>query len=552
MKLLLAALLSTTAFSLQTTVALAAPLLDVTPASETSILAEKESFRNESTSLVSTKCVSPVCCFEKVVTCCPFCLAVTNLSSQLSHHLQLAATPFDDDRALSKCRSNEQFFKLDLTTDNYGFETRWVLKTASDTPIMRGPPSGTNYASNTRYLEGICLPVGESYKFVIIDSFKDGICCDWGSGSYAGYVNGVKKMSSPRNAIAWGKRVHRFTIVSPPPTSNPITPLPTTKPTIKAFTSKAPTVSPSKRLSSSTELKKSSCSSSERRVKVELLTDKHGEDTSWEVINAQGKTLVESNKVYAAYEFDVSEFCLAKGSSYEFVLHDVWGDGMCCTSGQGHFKVYIEDGNSWKEIIAGGAFKKKELRLGINLKQHEMTERDHEWLDSHNTRRKEWHTAHGKSYVPLQWSEALKEDAQEWAEKLLDSCGKGMWHDPNNSDYGENVAGNSGSGSWGALRTTEQVLTRFVEYEADDNWPKNSHLTQVLWRSSKYVGCAEASKPYGNNNKGLCHSQVCRYARTGNCNMSQYKDDNSNDWWLEPMLLDESACGSQCPRDGCY
>ena len=41
--------------------------------------------------------------------------------------------------------------------------------------------------------------------------------------------------------------------------------------------------------------------------------------------------------------------------------------------------------------------------------------------------------------VPLKWSEGLKHDAKIWAEKLLDSCGKGMWHDPQNSDYGKIV-----------------------------------------------------------------------------------------------------------------
>ena len=115
--------------------------------------------------------------------------------------------------------------------------------------------------------------------------------------------------------------------------------------------------------------------------------------------------------------------------------------------------------------------------------------------------------------VPLQWSEALKDDAKVWAEKLLDSCGQGMYHDPDNYHYGENVAGNSGSGGWGDLRSPDAILTRFVENEAEKPWPKNSHLTQVLWRSTKYVGCAEASKPYGNN--GMCHTQVCRYSRSG-------------------------------------
>lgn len=47
------------------------------------------------------------------------------------------------------------------------------------------------------------------------------------------------------------------------------------------------------------------------------------------------------------------------------------------------------------------------------------------------------------------------------------------------TEWGENLAANSGTGTWGALRTTEQVVARFVEREADWDYPDNSHLTQV-------------------------------------------------------------------------
>ena len=36
----------------------------------------------------------------------------------------------------------------------------------------------------------------------------------------------------------------------------------------------------------------------------------------------------------------------------------------------------------------------------------------------------------------------------------------------------------------------------------------------------------------------------------GNCNMDQYKT-NKKDWWLTPMLMDDSPCGPTCPPDGC-
>ena len=82
-----------------------------------------------------------------------------------------------------------------------------------------------------------------------------------------------------------------------------------------------------------------------------------------------------------------------------------------------------------------------------------------------------------------------------------------------NNVHGENLAANYGSGSWAAVRSADTILSRWVESEADDPYPANGHLTQVLWRPSKYVGCAEASKP--RNGGGMCHAQVCRYARPG-------------------------------------
>lgn len=150
--------------------------------------------------------------------------------------------------------------------------------------------------------------------------------------------------------------------------------------------------------------------------------------------------------------------------------------------------------------------------------------RDEEWLDSHNSRRRQWHEDNGKGYVPLQWSSALKADAQVWAQYLLDT--NQFEHDPTKGPYGENIAMNSGSV---IQPTTENVLSRWVEDEADDDYPENGHLTQVLWRATKWVGCADARS-------GDRHVQVCRYARPGNCNMNDY------DTWLEPMLADWSPC----------
>eukprot|EP00584_Thalassiosira_punctigera_P019946 CAMPEP_0172571812 /NCGR_PEP_ID=MMETSP1067-20121228/132666_1 /TAXON_ID=265564 ORGANISM="Thalassiosira punctigera, Strain Tpunct2005C2" /NCGR_SAMPLE_ID=MMETSP1067 /ASSEMBLY_ACC=CAM_ASM_000444 /LENGTH=387 /DNA_ID=CAMNT_0013364225 /DNA_START=182 /DNA_END=1345 /DNA_ORIENTATION=- len=309
-------------------------------------------------------------------------------------------------RAISskKCENNEQHFKLDLSTDGYGFENSWkLLKNTKNGPkeLYSGPPGDKKYDKEERYVGVYCLSPG-TYKFVIYDIFKDGMCCSFGQGKYSGYVGNTKVFSSPDGDADWEKRGHQFNISS--------------------------------------------------------------------------------------------------GSKNELPF---------------------------------------DPKIGMGL-----ASRDQEWLDSHNTRRKRWHGRYGKSYVPLKWSQALSEESKRYAKKLAKDCS--LKHDPNTS-YGENIALNYGSGSFAKMRPTDNILTRFVENEADDEYPANGHLTQVLWRATKYVGCGDASWPY---NGGTCHAQVCRYSRPGNCNMNSFKS-NKNDWWLTPMLMTESPCDRECSPDGC-
>ena len=96
---------------------------------------------------------------------------------------------------------------------------------------------------------------------------------------------------------------------------------------------------------------------------------------------------------------------------------------QCCTHGQGYYKFsLLEDDGSWNTIISGGTKKTKEETHVINLEPQTMTKRDQEWLDSHNIRRKEWHEDYDTTYVPLKWSNGLKDSSMEWATKMLDRC----------------------------------------------------------------------------------------------------------------------------------
>lgn len=72
---------------------------------------------------------------------------------------------------------------LDITTDNYASETTWEVRNSLGVLISNG---GAAYANATTYQETISIPAfDECYTFTILDSYGDGICCGFGSGSYS-------------------------------------------------------------------------------------------------------------------------------------------------------------------------------------------------------------------------------------------------------------------------------------------------------------------------------------------------------------------------------
>lgn len=68
-----------------------------------------------------------------------------------------------------------------LNTDDYGDETSWDVKDANDVVIA----SGGNYPNETTINQTIDLPADGCYTFTINDDAADGICCDYGFGSYS-------------------------------------------------------------------------------------------------------------------------------------------------------------------------------------------------------------------------------------------------------------------------------------------------------------------------------------------------------------------------------
>jgi len=178
-----------------------------------------------------------------------------------------------------------------------------------------------------------------------------------------------------------------------------------------------------------------------------------------------------------------------------------------------------------------------------------LTFREEQWLDGHNVRREQWHEKYGKKYKPLKWSEELKDMAQAYADELASDCGPTV-HDSyaNRKGYGENLASNAGFGSWGELKSVDQIMTRYVERESTWVPPANNHFMQVLWYATTHVGCADSK---GKKSDGsACRYQVCRYARTGNCNVQSF-NDGTKEWWMDAVMSDSSNCKPFCPPEGC-
>lgn len=292
------------------------------------------------------------------------------------------------------------------------------------------------------------------------------------------------------------------------------------------------------------------CSGNKKYFKLVLRMDAYAFENKWTLMKKVGKswariakgppagTRYQDNKRYTG------GYCLAAGT-YKFEMTDKFKDGMHAgVKGDGGFVGYVNGVKRFSSPTTETNWSTKTYQFRVaastgsahsQISQQDFTPKndldnnDQQWLTAHNTRRKKWHTRYGKSYVPLVWNNKLASDASMYARELLSTCGGKLVHA--NTPFGENMASNLGTGSWGEKRSPEEILVRWVDKET--NTKEKAHLTQALWRSSKFVGCGTASKAH---NDGNCHVQVCRYARPGNCNMGAYND------WQTPTFEDDSPC----------
>ena len=492
-------------------------------------------------------------------------------------------------------------------TDEYGDETSFKLEMEEGTnwhQILHGPNDGSAFQKHAEYTYFDCLQSG-NYKLTIIDTYQDGLCCDNGEGTYSYLVNGAVQFDSNRQQTFRDEAVHEFFIgtvtgpkhsfafevsygtyheynapsdqlellIQPEPEPQPIatnaatpppSPLPTPPPTnppqpeSEPIETTPPTVSPTTLLPTNQltdpvpnlvtpfDGRSSVCGDGMQQIRINIQFDKWGEENSWELRNTDTgeKVTGEPMGTYAAMDFESLMVCLEDGN-YRFTIFDDFGNGICCSEGQGFYELSMDDEIIVYDKFGTGAERSNDFIVGY-YKTLSITQRELDYLNEHNSRREYWHTKFGGKYVPLKYSMGLAADAKAWAEELLDDCDTdGIKHDSNRDLQGENLAKAVGHhGDWGELKPVSNIVTRWVDRESTWSWPENAHFTQALWRAARFIGCGESVKSMGEGK--MCRVQVCRYTRTGNCGMGSGVN------WKGKMMEDFSNCGHACPPEGCF
>lgn len=122
----------------------------------------------------------------------------------------------------------------------------------------------------------------------------------------------------------------------------------------------------------------------------------------------------------------------------------------------------------------------------------------------------------GLGLEPLQWDDNLAQAAKQWADYLAQS-GR-FEHSPENhaAPQGENLW--AGTKGYYAPEAMVRAWVREKRFFRPGIFPNNSttgnvedvgHYTQVVWRATRVVGCAEATS----TSEDIL---VCRYAQAGN------------------------------------
>lgn len=82
------------------------------------------------------------------------------------------------------------------------------------------------------------------------------------------------------------------------------------------------------------------------KVKLDLKLDNYGSETHWQLIDSSGNVLYKSTSYSDVTNpaLKTFTFTLANNTCYSFRIYDDYGDGICCDSGSGYYKLTTDTG----------------------------------------------------------------------------------------------------------------------------------------------------------------------------------------------------------------
>ena len=275
---------------------------------------------------------------------------------------------------------------LSITLDNYGSETTWQIKDANGSILLSGGPYGDN-VNGTVVTATQCLPYG-CYDFEINDAYGDGICCSYGNGSYNLKDASGNTLASGGNFGSTDATTFCLGETNAPTCTDGVQNGDETG--VDCGGSCTPCVTCNDGVQNGDETgidcggscspcNTSSCADGAQNgdetgidcggscspcdtgggectdVTLTLILDNYGSETTWAIASAEGGSIVASGGPYndgingTAVSATV---CLSDGC-YDFQINDAYGDGICCSYGNGSFLLADADGNT---LASGGSF----------------------------------------------------------------------------------------------------------------------------------------------------------------------------------------------------
>jgi len=92
------------------------------------------------------------------------------------------------------------------------------------------------------------------------------------------------------------------------------------------------------------------------KVDVQITIDNYGDETTYDIKDSSGNKVMEGSG-WPANSVNSFWQCFDSGS-YTFTITDAYGDGICCTYGNGGYSVKVDD----NEVVSGGDFDSSETK----------------------------------------------------------------------------------------------------------------------------------------------------------------------------------------------